>query len=168
MLDENGKLFGLINPVDLGVILVVFAVSILLIRNYLPKPLNLKENHVTYGILVRNVPAYVSDGIALQQEMVQDPQGIYLGVIYAKKSQPAMVMLNDNGRLQLVRAPENVDLRLELRRKARIITGPSQYGVFVDRLPLRIGASIKAHTLTTQINGEIEYLKVQNDGNRAK
>lgn len=163
-IDDQGKICGLINPLDLLVILILFFLGIVLLQKYQPEPLNIQREVAVYGILVRNTPPYVAASIRVGQELIQDPAGISLGVIYQKASHPAEIMLHHDGKLSAASSPRNLDLRLELRRYARVVMGPSQYGVYVNRLPLRVGAPVRAHTLYTQITGEIEFLKVVRHG----
>jgi hypothetical protein len=161
-IDEKGKLFGLINLIDLGVILLLVVLGIKVFSEYRPAPLDLTEHPVTVGLLIKNVPPYVAESIKLQQELYEDRLDVYLGKIYSVSSKPAEVMLTESGRLVLVQSPRNLDLNLELKRNGRIVTGPARTGVFLGKLPVRIGGKIKAHTLFTSITGEVESIRVQN------
>lgn len=145
-LDDQRKLFGLINPVDLVILMILLVLGVKIISDYRPEPLKLKENSVTYGLLVRNAPMYLVESIAVGEDLFYDQRHIYLGKILVKKYQPAA---------------RNFDLRLELRRNGRIIAGPSRSGVYFGKLPVRVGDRLKAHTMYTSIDGEIEYLRIK-------
>lgn len=159
-MDDQGKLFGLINPWDLFILLVLMVLGIKVISDYRPEALKLKENPVTYGLLVRNVPPYLAESIAVGQDLFLEQHHIYLGKIMAKKTQPAEILVNAGGRILATTSPRNFDLRLELKRDGRIIAGPSRSGIYVGKFPLRVGAKLKAFTMYSSINGEIEYLRV--------
>jgi hypothetical protein len=160
-IDEKGKLFGLINPIDLGVILLLVVLGIKVFSDYRPAPLDLKEHLVTTGLLIKNVPPYVAKSIKVQQELYEERLDVYLGKIYSVSSRPAEVMLVDSGHLLLTQSPKNLDLNLEFKRRGRIVTGPARTGVFLGKLAVRIGEKIKVHTLYTSVTGEVEYIRVQ-------
>ncbi len=159
-LDDQGKLFGLINPLDLGILMILLVLGIKVVSDYRPEPLKLKENQVTYGLLVRNAPMYLVESIAVGQDLFYDQYHVYLGKILVKKYQPAEAD-NSEGRIRATASTRNFDLRLELRRNGRIITGPSRSGVYFGKLPVRVGDRLKAHTMYTSLRGEIEYLRVK-------
>lgn len=159
--DDQGKLFGLINPWDLGILILLTVLGIKVISDYRPEPLKLRENPIRYGLLVRDAPPHVADSIALGQDLFLDQHQVYLGKIMVKKVQPAEILINAGGRVLATTSPRNFDIRIELRREGRIIAGPSRSGVYFGKFPLRVGDRLKAHTMYTSIDGEIEYLRIK-------
>ena len=160
-LDDQGKLFGLINPVDLLVILLLLALGIKVLSDNRPAPLDLKERPVILNLLVRDIPPYVANSIIVGQDLFQDGSDAYLGKIYVKKVDPAELLLQKEGQLVLVKSPRNFDLRLELRKRAgRVITGPAHGGVYLGKLAVRVGDRLKCHTLYTRLSGEVESLRL--------
>lgn len=159
-MDDQGKLFGLINPVDLAILMILLVLGIKIVSDYRPEPLKLKESPVTYGLLVRNAPMYLVESITVGQDLFYDQYHVYMGKILVKKYQPTEAV--DFG----TRPPgsataRNFDLRLELRRNGRIIAGPSRSGVYFGKLPVRVGDRLKAHTMYASIRGEVEYLRIK-------
>lgn len=151
----------MINPWDLGIILILTVLGIKIISDYRPEPLKLRENPVSYGLLVRDAPPYLAESIAVGQDLFLDGPHVYLGKITAKRVQPAEILVDAGGRVLATTAPRNVDLRLELKREGRIIAGPSRSGVYFGNFPLRVGGRLKAYTMYASIDGEIEYLRIK-------
>lgn len=160
-LDDQGKLFGLINPLDLGVLLILLILGIKIVSDYRPEPLQLKQNSVTYGLLLRDAPPYLVESIAVGQDLFLEEYHVYLGKIIVKKAQPAELITEERGRMITVASPRNFDLRLEVRRKGRIIAGPSRSGIYFGKFAVRVGERLKAYTMYSSIHGEIEYLRVK-------
>jgi hypothetical protein len=161
IIDQKGKLFGLINPIDLGVILLLLVLAIIILNHYLPQPLNLRENQVTVGFLARDLPPYVADSLVVGEVLFQNDYNSYLGKITLKKTEPAELMMPLDGKMVVSQSPRNVDLRLELTRRARIIISNGKNGIYFGRLAVRVGDSLQTHTRYTSLHGEIEYLKVK-------
>lgn len=161
LLDDQGKLFGLINPWDLGILMILMVLGIKVISDYRPEPLRLRETPVRYGLLVRESPPYLVESIAVGQDLFLDQHHVYLGKITVKKVQPAEILVNAGGRVLATTSPRNHDLRIELKRGGRIITGPSRSGVYFGKFPVRVGERLKAHTMYASIDGEIEYLRIK-------
>ncbi len=161
LVDDHGKLFGLINPVDLILLLLVMALGIRLLSDYRPAPLDLKTRPVTIGLLARNLPPYIASSISVGQDLFQDGPNAYLGKVIRKTVQPAEVLLQKDGQLVLVKAPQNIDLRLELRRQSgRVVTGPARAGIYLGKLAVRVGDRLACHTLYTRFRAEIDSLRV--------
>lgn len=160
-LERPGKLFGLINPVDLVVILLLVALGIKIFSDYRPAPLDFNEHPITVRLLIHNVPPSVVDSLSVGQDLFEDGRDAYLGKIYLKNSQPAELLIQDQGRLIMAQSPRNFDLTLEVKRKGRIVTGPAHIGVYLGKLAIRVGDQVKAHTLYTSITGEVESLRVK-------
>ncbi len=161
LVDEKGRLFGLINPIDLLVLLLIVILGIKALSDFRPPVLDVRTQPVTIKLLVRDVPVYVAQSIVVGQDLYQDGPNAYLGKVVQKDLQPAEVMLQKDGQLVLAKSPRNVDLRLEvLRPSGRVITGHSQSGVFLGKLAVRVGDRLRCHTLYTRLRGEIEHLQV--------
>jgi hypothetical protein len=164
LIDEHGKLLGFINPVDLVVIVILLIVGMKVFSDYRPVPLNFKVKTAAIGLLVKNVPPYLTDSILAGQDVFQDGSNVYLGKIQAAQTVPAELLLKQNGTILLVKSPYRLDLRLLLKNKCRIIKGPARSGVYLGKLAVRVGDRLKAHTLYTSIKGEIEFIKVTSHG----
>ncbi len=149
---------------DLIILLVLLILGIKIVSDYRPEPLKLKQNPVTYGVLLKSAPPYLVENIAVGQDLFLDQYHVYLGKIMIKKVQPAEVVMEVGGRLIAATSPRNFDIRLELKRNGRIITGPSRSGVYFGKFAIRIGDRLKAHTMYTSIDGEIEYLRIKRLG----
>ena len=159
-INEEGKLFGLINPIDLGVILLLLVIGVKVISDFYPQPLDTRLTPVTIGLLARDVPSYLVESLAVGQDLFLDNPEVYLGKIRAKKAEPALLLIPGTGEITITRSPQNYDLRVELRRSGRVVSGPARSGVYLGRLAVRIGDRLAAHTLYTSVKSEVEYLKV--------
>jgi hypothetical protein len=164
LIDEHGRLWGLINPVDLAVILILFAVGMKVFSDYRPAPLDFKKNQITVGLLVKNIPLYLADSITVGQDVFQDGSNAYLGKIKTTRIESAEMLLENNGVILVTKSPRNLDLRLVLKNRGRIIMGPARSGVYLGKLAVRVGDHLKAHTLYSSIYSEIEFLKVNGHG----
>jgi hypothetical protein len=135
--------------------------GIKIISDYRPEPLQLKQNPVTYGLLLRDAPPYLVESIAVGQDLFLKDYHVYLGKIILKKVQPAELMIETGGRMITAVSPRNFDLRLEVRRNGRVIAGPSRSGIYFGKLAVRVGDRLKAYTMYSSIHGEIEHLRVK-------
>jgi hypothetical protein len=160
ILDKQGKLFGIINPIDLLILLVLLVLAIQLFARYLPAPFALREEPVTIGLLASDLPAYLAEGIKPGEKLYDDKSGTFLGEITAKKVQPAEVVLTVGEKMVPVQSPRHVDLRLTVVRPGRVVVSSARQGVYLDRIALRIGESRTVHSLYTALQVEVERLKV--------
>lgn len=159
-LDAKGKLFGLINPLDLLVILILFALGIKVIGDFRPASMRLHPSPVTLRIVVKDVPPYLVKSLFVKDDVYQDRTNVYLGTITAINTQPAEIMVQSDGKLKLVNSPRNLDLRIELKRSAEVVTGTPKSGVYLGKLAVRVGQLVDCHTPYTALHGEIEALRI--------
>lgn len=159
--NEGGRLWGLINPIDLGVTVLLIVAVWRLFAVYLPPTRQIQTVEVTVGLLIRNVPAHVSQSIAVGQDLFLDSTESYLGKISAKQAQPAEWLVRKDGQLAIDHAPGKFDLFLKLRRRGRIITGSARSGIFLGKLAVRIGERLRTHTLYTAVTGEVASLRLK-------
>lgn len=157
--DREGKMFGIINPVDLGIIMLLAVVFWRVGMLYLPQSAKYRGVVVTLGVFIPDVPPALVKSIVVGQDLFQNETQAYLGKITAKTAVPAELVLADRGKLLLSRAPRNLDLRLTLRRTGQIRTGPARAAILLGKLAVRIGDPVKAHTLYTSVRGEVETLR---------
>jgi hypothetical protein len=156
--ESGGWLRGLVNPIDLGVIVLLGVAVWRLFAVYLPPTRQVRPVEVTVGFLSRNVPTYVSRSIAVGQDLFCDRTESYLGKISVKQTLPA-VRTAEHSTPGLT--AEYDDLHLQLRRSGRVITGAARGGVFLGGLAIRIGKRLKTHTFYTALNGEIIAIKIR-------
>ncbi|HYH02205.1 MAG TPA: DUF4330 family protein [Bacillota bacterium] len=159
--DREGRLFGLINPVDLVVVILLVVVGWRIFTLYLPRPAQYRKVQVTIGVVIRNVPPYIADSIMMGQDMFRDRDHSYLGKITAKTASPAELILADHGKLWISHSPQNLDVRLILRRTGRIRTGPARAAVLLGKAVIRIGDRVKSHTLYTSVVCDIVSLHLK-------
>jgi hypothetical protein len=161
LLNNQGKIFGFINPLDLAVIIVIVLIGTKVVWDFRPESPQIKDRPVAVGLLVRDVPSYVAESLAVGQDLFDDATDAYLGKIHTIRAEPAELLLPDNGRVILSRSPRNQDIRLELtKRRGRVETGPARSGVYLGKIAARVGVRLQAHTRFTALTGEIIYIKV--------
>lgn len=159
--NQQGKLFGLINPWDLLVILLLFVLAIKVITYYRPAPLQLQKTPVKWGLLIESAPPYLAQSLAVGQNLFHDRTNGYLGKITAITVEPAPLVQEDDGKLVQLKSPYYQRLKLELTREAEVLTGSSKYGIYFGRTVMRVGETIAGHTLYTAVKGEVAYLKIE-------
>lgn len=166
IVDEHGKLLGYVNLLDLAIAVVLLVLGLKVMADYKPATTDFRFLQVTVGLLISNVPPYLADSMMVGQDVYQDNTGAYLGKINDIQTAPAEIVLPQNGRLQLVQSPQNLDVRIHLKNRGRKITGPAQAGIYLGKLAVRVGDCLKAHTLYTSLEGEVESLRVRSNGRR--
>jgi hypothetical protein len=158
--DDQGKILGLVTPLDLAVIIIIVLVGAKMIGIYRPAAPRQKERQVTLGILIRDAPPYLLKSLVVGQDLFDDNTDAYLGKIHSIQDEPAEVLLPYHGELRLTRSPRNRDIRLELiKRRGRIETGQARSGVYLGKIPARVGSRVRAHTRYTAVSGEIIYVR---------
>jgi hypothetical protein len=161
--NDQGKILGLITPLDLAVIIIIIFIGAKIIGDYRPVSPKRKERPVSFGLLIRNAPPYLLESLVVGQDLFEDTTDAYLGKIRDIRSGPAEVLIFNQGEIHLAQSPRNLDIRLELiKQRGRVETGLARSGVYLGKIPARTGISLRAHTRYTAIQGEIIYIKLGN------
>jgi hypothetical protein len=161
--ESSGRFWKMINPVDLGVIVLLVVAVWRLFTVYLPPARPTRTVEVTLEMLIRNIPAYVSQSIAPGQDLFQDRTESYLGKICSRTVQPAERLVNRNGQLVLAADPRNLDLYIKLRRSGQMVTDSPRRGIYLGKLAVRIGERLKMHTLYAAVTGEVIALRLRQE-----
>lgn len=153
LIDEDGRLFGLVNIVDLLVVLIVVAMVAagwaLLSGNLGPEPATDNSQNTTTVVTFESqaVEPYVAE--AIQNGSVGGSEVV---AVRSKTVEPATVVVPDqNGQLHVRQHPRKkaVTLRLELDTE-RSETGPR----FRDR-PLQIGQRLRLSIGNVTVTGNV-------------
>jgi hypothetical protein len=163
-IDEQGKLFGLINLLDLAVIAVLVMVGLRVLADYKPVSPDYRTSQVMVDFVISDIPPYLADSLVIGQDVYEDKTGAYLGKVTSLQIAPAELLLEGNHTLILVKSPRNLDLRMRLQNRGRKLSGPAHAGIYLGKLAVRVGDHLKAHTMYTSLRGEIESLKVTGSG----
>ncbi len=166
LIDEQGKLLGLINLLDLAIIIVLMLLGLKVLADYKPVSPNFRFLQVTISLLIPNVPPYLVDNVVVGQDVYQDTTGAYLGKVINIQAAPAELISPIDGALILVKSPRNLDVRIHLQNRGRQIIGPAGAGIYLGKLAVRVGDYLKAHTVYTSLQGKVESLKVKSNGHR--
>jgi hypothetical protein len=159
--DREGRIFGRIHPVDLGLLILLAILVVRIFQLYLPPVRKELKVNVTVGLVVTDLPPYIASSISVGQDLFQDGTGAYLGKISAKTIKPAELILREGGKLIIGRSPRNVDLRVSLHRSGKMVTIPARSGIYLGKLAVRIGDSIHAYTFYTSFSGKIEAIRIR-------
>jgi hypothetical protein len=161
LLNDQGKILGLITPLDLALIVVIALIGAKIIGVYRPISPKHKERQVTVGIIIRDASPYLAESLVVGQDLFDDATGAYLGKIRVIRSEPAELLLTGNGEIRLAKSPRNLDLRLEIsKQRGRIETGLARSGVYLGKIAARVGNPVRAHTRYTAISGEIIWVRI--------
>lgn len=161
LFNDQGRLFGIIPPLDLAIIIVIILIGVKIIGDFRPISPPHKERPVTIGLLIRDVPSYIVESLVVGQDLFDDNTVSYLGKIRMIHTEPAEFLLPYNGEIRLIKSPRNLDIRLEIsKQKGRIETGPARSGVYLGKIAVRAGNRVRAHTRYTAVHGEIMYVKL--------
>jgi len=163
LLDQRGRIFGIINLLDLLLIVGLFFLGWRTINQVQPRAQVEEVIIVTYGLLVRNVPPYLAESITAGQELYQIKQQAYLGKVVVKEVTPAELILQQTEKLVVLLSPVNLDLRLKMRRTGKVITGAAGSGIYLGKIPIRVGERVSAQTRYTTLQAEVEYLRIKSN-----
>lgn len=117
MINNNGKLFGKINIVDLGVILIIIlAIVLSALRFTTPSLKNTGEKETfQYTLLVKGVRDFTVDAFKENDEMYETTSENSIGKIIEINKMPAKKYMADvNGTISYQELPDQYDLYLTL------------------------------------------------------
>lgn len=158
--DDQGKIMGLIAPLDLVVLIVIVLIGAKIIGIYRPNSPKPEERPVTFIMLIRDAPPYLAESLVVGQDLFDDDSNSYLGKIQSIQSEPAELLMPYQGEIHLSRSPRNLDIRLKLSKdKGRVETGPARSGVYLGKIAARVGTAIRAHTRFAAVQGEIIHVR---------
>lgn len=144
-LDDEGRVFGKINLIDLIAVLLLFGIAV---RALLPV-IFFRPGPVHDAVLLLEVSRVLPEPageIALKQEVREQTSGAVLGILSRKDINPHEVEVADSeGRLMPVISSRYRDLRLTVTGRARVGTdGALEF----DHFPVRAGQTITIYTAT--------------------
>ncbi|HHY36231.1 MAG TPA: DUF4330 domain-containing protein [Firmicutes bacterium] len=159
MLDEKGRLFGLVNIIDLAVVLVfglvlAFGAYKFLYVNpsYQPEPKTVRVELVVEGVRQPTV-----DAIALGDRVYEKNSNGYFGTITDIKVVPAKeVVPTADGKLVEAEVPGRYDIYLTLESPAEV----SEEYIQITGQQVRIGLTPTIRTRTYQVETVVFGLEV--------
>ncbi len=166
IVDEQGRLFGLINLLDLAIVLVLLLLGLKVLADYKPVAPDFRYLQVTLSLLVPNIPPYLAENLRVGQNAYHDNTGAYLGKVIDIQTVPAELLLLKNGEIILEKSPRNLDVRIRLQNRGRELKGPAQSGIYLGKLAVRVGDHVRVHTMYTSFRADIESMKVKGNGRR--
>lgn len=166
IVDEQGKLFGLVNLLDLAILIVLILLGLKVLADYKPVAPDFRYLQVTLSLLIPNIPPYLSENLMVGQDVYHDNTGAYLGKVIDIQTVPAELLLVKNGAIILEKSPRNLDVRIRLQNRGRELKVPAQSGIYLGKLAVRVGERLKVHTMFASFRGDIESLKVKGNGRR--
>ncbi len=166
IVDEQGKLFGFINLLDLVIMLVLILLGFKVLADYKPVAPDFRYLQVTLSLLIPNIPPYLAENLVVGQDVYHDNTGAYLGKVIDIQTFPAELLLLKKGEIILEKSPRNLDVRIHLQNRGRELKGPAQSGIYLGKLAVRVGDHLRVHTVYTSFRGDIESMKVKGNGRR--
>jgi hypothetical protein len=158
LVDQRGRLFGLINLVDLGVIVLILALAgagaykVLAIRR---GPVRVPRD-IDFTMLVQEVRQATVD-VVHEGDFVWDyDSSLPFGTIKAIQVLPATKHAStSDGRWVLTELPERYDLVLTVRAQALV----SDAAIVVGRMEIRIGTKVTIKTRNYAIETRVTGIK---------
>lgn len=159
IIDENGKLFGKINLVDLGIIFVIiFAISIVGIKILNSKSEGTENALISYTICVEGVREQSVGAISMQSENIIDAEKDELlgRIVDIKKEQATEMIEMADGTVKMGKHPEKFDLYITLEVEGIV----SADGYFTKSgKKIMYGDTIGINNGYSQMFGMVENIK---------
>lgn len=138
IINEKGKLFGIINIVDLAVVLILGLLIVGGVKRMKSKPIIASDStkaHITFEIVDVRTPTV--DGIVVGDELWHYDKGLYLGTIVEKEVQPYTEPLEDNGKWISAEIPEKYRVVFKVEADVRdnpdvIVAGGEQIRIGIE------------------------------------
>lgn len=158
---KNGKLFGKINIIDAGVVLLIVALLIvgtLKFKTFDKKIDASATGKITYTVIIKNVREYTADAFVSGDTVFDSGTNVNIGTIRNVEVKTALVAKNlANGTVKMLENPYKKDVILTIETPGTA----SDVGYFANKsIELKIGSekNIETRYATTLGKiGSIEY-----------
>jgi len=154
ILDEKGRLFGLVNLVDLGVVLLVLALAaagVYKVVTVRAGPVRVPRE-IDFTMLVQEVRQATVDVVHAGDFVWEYDSSLPFGTVSAVEVIPATRHAQTNdGKWVLSELPERFDLLLTVRASALV----SDAAIVVGRMEIRIGTKVTVKTATYAVETRV-------------
>lgn len=158
---KNGKLFGKINIIDAGVVLLIIVlllVGMLKFKTFDKKIDASATGKITYTVIIKNVREYTVDAFVSGDTVFDSGTNVNIGKIVKVETQNATIAKSlANGNVKIIENPYKKDIILTIETPGTA----SQVGYFANKsIELKIGSEKTIETLyatTLGKIGSIEY-----------
>ncbi|HHV07768.1 MAG TPA: DUF4330 domain-containing protein [Firmicutes bacterium] len=159
LIDDKGRLFGLVNIVDLAVVLLVVAVAARIgLKSRLLRAVNpstLKPVEVV--LLIEDVRPATADAVSEGDTIVNAKSNAVLGELIAKEVVPALKEVETaDGRLVEAEAPYRKDVYITVRGQGQV----TENVIILGGYEMRVGANAQVKGLKFAVNSTVFSVKV--------
>lgn len=159
LIDDKGRLFGLVNIVDLAVVLLVVAVAARIgLKSRLLRAVNpstLKPVEVV--LLIEDVRPATANAVSEGDTIVNAKSNAVLGELIAKEVVPALKEVETaDGRLVEAEAPYRKDVYITVRGQGQV----TENVIILGGYEMRVGANAQVKGLKFAVNSTVFSVKV--------
>ncbi|NLG86481.1 MAG: DUF4330 domain-containing protein [Firmicutes bacterium] len=159
LIDEKGRLFGLVNIIDLAVLVLIIAVAARVgLKSKLLKAVNPSTlQPVEVVLLVEDVRSATADAIAEGDTVLNTKSNAVLGELIKKEVVPAVKEIETaDGRLVKAESPFRKDVYITVRGQGQV-TGNV---IILGGYEMRVGANAQVKGLKFAVNSTVFSVKV--------
>ena len=131
ILDKNGKLFGKISLVDLGIIVLIVLAAVVVVSKF-SQPIRSgseQGDKIQYTVTVKKIRDASFSAVAEGDNLYDKETGAYVGKVVSKDKQPALDMVQKtDGTYTEAEVPQRYDMTLTLEATGRKTEG----GFYMD------------------------------------
>lgn len=158
LIDSKGKIFGIINIIDLLIILLIVVVAgRFVVRSQMTPPHSIETKNIEITVLASNVRAATSDVINTGDIVRETGTNLVLGEVTAVEVKPADTFVQTaDGRIEVYPHPVLKDVFLTI-----LSTGTAgENAVVVGSSEIRIGTQLRMQTNIYGITTTVMRIKV--------
>ncbi len=137
LIDERGKLFGVINLLDILLIIAVVAIGFLGYKYVSGRAIDGDKRDIYFTVELNSVKEDFTKKINIGDEIKDSVKGYYLGVVNSVEVKPDMVINWDTENTRFIRTevPDSYTVLVEIKSNGTI----AKDEVFAETVPVRIG-----------------------------
>ncbi|MEZ2661728.1 DUF4330 domain-containing protein [Aneurinibacillus aneurinilyticus] len=154
MIDEKGKVWGIINLIDFLLFLILlFGIVFIGVKMMQPNEIVQQKKEVTYSLYNSTEYAFIVNRIKKGDILRNQDNGDILGEVISVKTQPGKVITTkSDGTMTISQVPDKSSVIITLKTKAKVKGTDLEQG----NIPLLRGAKVKikgpSYSLETVIN----------------
>lgn len=157
---KNGKLFGKINIIDAGVVLLIVAllvVGTLKFKTFDEKIDASNMGKIIYTVVIKNVREYTAEAFTSGDIVFDSGTNVNIGkVVKVESSNATLARTLANGNVKIVENPYKKDITLTIET----LGTASQVGYFANKsIELKVGSEKTIETLYAITSGKIESIE---------
>ena len=144
ILDHKGKLFGLVNVLDLLILLVIILALLVGYRFFVGGGISGLKKDVYFKVELRPVSGQFAEKIKKGDEIKDSVKGYYLGVVNdVKYSKDVSTNWDSNDRRFVkVESPEDYCVIVEIKANGTIVDTEKENNIYAENVPVKVGKEL--------------------------